>query len=116
MFLAGHDSIGHHDRELFLQDTIEICADCMPPYIAGAIVGCECDTVVEAVEDFMDGGWGFPTDLPYLSSGSLVSFMIGLVDVNHDSSLGLTEPQWADLSTIDTTLDWTASYDAFACS
>jgi hypothetical protein len=111
-FHAGHDSIGHHDRELFLQDTLNLCSDCVPPFIAGSILGCECDTVLAAADDFFPNNWGFPTDLPYLSTGSYVSFFIGLVDVDHDSSLGLTEFIYADLSSIDSTFGWTANFEA----
>ncbi|NUO18032.1 proprotein convertase P-domain-containing protein [bacterium] len=112
VFHAAHDMIGHHDRELYLQDTLEFCSDCVPPAIVGSWASCECDTTIEEVEDLYNG-FVFPTELPYLSLGSLVSFNIGVVDANHDSSLGLVEWQWADLSTIDTTQSWTESFWSF---
>ncbi len=112
-FHAGHDSIGHHDRELFMQDTLKVCSDCVPPAIFTSDAWCECDSALAAIEtDTLNPVHVLPTDLPYLSFGSEVTFKIGVVDADHDSSLGLPHEAYADLSTIDPALSWTIN-DAY---
>ncbi|MCB1060889.1 MAG: hypothetical protein KDB65_11705 [Calditrichaeota bacterium] len=107
-FHAGHDSIGHHDRELFLQDTLNVCSDCVPPAIFVSDAWCECDTAALAImNDTLNPVIALPTALPYLSYGSEVTFKIGVFDADHDSSLGIPQEAWADLSTIDPALSWT---------
>ncbi|MCB9366153.1 MAG: hypothetical protein H6506_02855 [Calditrichaeota bacterium] len=105
-FHAGHDSVGHHDRELYLQDTLNVCADCVPPYVFNANVYCECDSVLQ----FFDSGFevGAQGPLNYVSTGSNVHLAICAADVDGDSSLGMAfDMIWVDLSTLDTALSWT---------
>ncbi|MBK6766231.1 MAG: proprotein convertase P-domain-containing protein [bacterium] len=108
-FHAAHDLIGHHDRELYLQDTLDFCSDCVPPTIDFSAAYCECDS---ALFDYFSGNVFLDDhELPYLGPGSLVSFKLLVVDPDHDSSLGLVESQWADLSAFDPSLGWTESFD-----
>ena len=101
-FHAAHDIIGHHDRELYMQDTLNFCSDCVPPYIYNAEVYCECDTLLAGVDPEEEQG-----DLHFLSTGSDVRMVVNIADVDSDSSLGLAyDFMWADLSSIDTTLSW----------
>ncbi len=107
-FHAAHDLIGHHDRELYMQDTLNFCSDCLPPEIFTSDAYCECDT---ALADLLMNNpvWDLPANLPYLSFGSEVTLKIAVFDANHDSSLGLPEGAnvaWADLSVIDTNYAW----------
>jgi len=114
-FHAAHDIIGHHDRELYMQDTLDFCSDCVPPHIGLSTAYCECDT---ALAEIFSPEWLLnpPTELPYLGPGSLVNFKLLVVDADHDSSLGLGEFQYADLSAIDTTLGWTVDWYAIPTS
>ncbi len=104
-FHAAHDWIGHHDRELYLQDTLDFCSDCVPPYVFNAEVFCECDTLLASIadEDYLEN----QGPLRYLSTGSSVRMVVSFADVDTDSSLGMAyDFMYADLSTLDTLLGW----------
>ncbi len=99
---ALYDSVGHNDRELYWEDSLFFCSDCLPPELTGVNVFCECDTGL--VLSY------FPVQLPirHVSPGSNMTVILGMIDPDADSTLGIDENlAWADLSVIDPALGWT---------
>ncbi|MCX6600734.1 MAG: hypothetical protein NT025_04135, partial [bacterium] len=104
---ALHDSLHHHDRELFFQDTLYFCSDCWPPYIQAVNAFCECDTALDfAVSS--DSCTQLP--LNYLSPNSWVSTVLCVGDVDGDSSSGIDPNSIkADLSWINSAEGWVSA-------
>ncbi|MBU0692974.1 hypothetical protein KKH18_14325, partial [bacterium] len=108
-FHALHDSIGHHDRELYMQDTLRFCSDCLPPYLGSATAFCDCgmDTLFHQSTELALECLDLP--LGYLRPGEPWSLTICLYDVNGDSSIGLeyvAGNYQMDASPFDPMLGW----------
>jgi hypothetical protein len=106
---ALHDSLHHHDRELFFQDTLNFCSDCLTPRVGGAWATCECDSITT----FELGIPTEPRPLRHLSPGALFILSATFIDEDHDSSMGLPwgnpngfHQYWVNLSDVDPDYTW----------
>ncbi len=105
---ALYDSAGHNDRELYWEDSLYFCSDCLPPELIDVVVYCECDTgafLGNPLEDI---------PLRHVSPGTNMTIFLTAYDPDHDSTLGMGEyDAWADLSSVDGGLGWTQAPFAY---
>ncbi|MBI5058505.1 hypothetical protein HZB60_01850 [candidate division KSB1 bacterium] len=105
---ALHDSLGHHDRELFWQDTLYYCSDCLPPDFSPAVF-CDCDSMFEILDDVEESGDCPVIGLQYVHPGGDINVFACVHDPDTDSSFGLTDNTSSyavDLSQFDPGLGW----------
>ena len=109
-FHALHDSIGHHDRELYMQDTLQFCSDCLPPFLGSVAAFCDCEVdtafhiATEAALTCLNVG-----QLGYLRPNEQWFITACLYDLNGDSSIGLeynASNYQMDASPFDPALGW----------